>query len=188
MKPARGMLQVKATYYDSDEGAKPVSTFSVRCARCKKALTGNGAKTTARAKVIAAGWRHDRRFMGWQCANCAAPTIRYLGKNGVHERFRIEGGALRADWSRSHTKHIERQQAADRPVSIEPWCEVSVDIDGGVIGSFGGTVWPAAWADLFIVKRDGPFSASYTKIRPFGAATFRKAIEHFNNTMTKANR
>lgn len=67
-----------------------------------------------------------------------APLIMALDNRasapGQHH-FRISGGVIRTDW------------AASLKPGETPWCEFS--IWGDNVGSYGGSVWPTAWPDLF---------------------------------------
>jgi hypothetical protein len=66
------------------------------------------------------------------------PTVTRLSPPGERfARYRLEGGDLAPEWARSL-----------RP-GRTAWCEVTVDTETGIVGSFGGEVWPAAWPALF---------------------------------------
>jgi hypothetical protein len=72
------------------------------------------------------------------------PIVKEIdGPSLGRHRFRIEGGTLRADW----------QDALDKRPG-PAWCEITVwEEDSGAlsahVGSYGGSVWPTAWPDLF---------------------------------------
>ncbi len=63
-------------------------------------------------------------------------------------RYRVEGGELAPAWA-----------SAVRPGNVA-WCEISVYPDG-VVGSYGGEVWPSAWPELFELR--GPGTAQLPK-------------------------
>ena len=54
--------------------------------------------------------------------------------------YRVEGGDIRADWAAYH---------AARYAHEAPWCEISIWHGGHCLGSYGGSVWPTAWPELF---------------------------------------
>lgn len=75
------------------------------------------------------------------------PTVTTVpGKSHDFVRcYRFAGGDLAPEWADSITRRGEGRTA---------WCEVSVWIgqDGqpdSRVGSYGGSVWPTAWPDLF---------------------------------------
>lgn len=59
-------------------------------------------------------------------------------------RYRLQGGDIRQDW---RERCDERAEVA--------WCEVTIwehnSEPGTALGSYGGTVWPSAWPEIFSV-------------------------------------
>jgi hypothetical protein len=173
----RGVLEVKSIYVKPDSSARPICSFRVLCACCGRRGGGSGSRSTARAELRAAGWRFDNRLGGWACDTCAKPTITRVEPG----RYRVEGGALSADWSRCHAKYLERERAAGREVPTgPPWCEVTVELEGtyaGMVGSFGGAVWPGAWPDLFTVSPQRPDGDGTTRLTALGLRRFSEVTQ-----------
>lgn len=73
----------------------------------------------------------------------SAPIVTLIGdfsKGLGWKRYRLEGGTLDPEWA-----------ASLRPDEVA-WCEVTTT-DGKHLGSYGGSVWPGAWPDLFTPTR-----------------------------------
>lgn len=92
------------------------------------------------------------------------PSVEELPFRGTnHEgvrRFRLEGGDLAPKW-------------ADNALTGDvAWCEVTVYTDGSV-GGYAGTVWPAAWPNLFDFKYPSAVSgAPTTRLTALGRKLF----------------
>lgn len=84
-------------------------------------------------------------------------------------RFRIEGGDVAPDWAESHARYVER--------GGEPavYCDISVWFYGNTVGSYGGTVWPGAWPELFDCQRGTAQSGPQTFIREAGLRLIAEA-------------
>jgi hypothetical protein len=79
-------------------------------------------------------------------------------------RYRIEGGDIREDWA----KNLRAGET--------PYCEVSVWHRGETLGSYGGSVWPSAWPDLFEAHKGSAQSGSFVVILPKGRTLLDAAI------------
>ena len=73
-----------------------------------------------------------------------------------HCRFLLEGGDIAPDWTESLRLRADRERTAGREVDRNAHCEVSIWFhphgEGGIghVGSYGGSVWPLAWPELFV--------------------------------------
>jgi hypothetical protein len=82
------------------------------------------------------------------------------GSFPAQHRYRIEGGEIAPEWSKS----LRRSQAAFPGTGdLEtPWCEFTIWYQGNQLGSYGGSVWPSAWPQLFESHtgsaQSGPFT------------------------------
>jgi len=166
-----GVLEV------TDRRARPdgpgVAFWRVRCRCCAVQLGNPGARRNAREELKAAGWKFDRSRGGWHCNVCARPKIAHV----EGRRYRVEGGALSADWSRSFVQYLKRERAAGREVPTgPPWCEVTIDLEDerAIVASFGGAVWPGAWPDLFTVSPQRPDGDGSTRLTALGLRRFRE--------------
>jgi hypothetical protein len=92
-------------------------------------------------------------------------------------RYRLTGGELREDWAEAHARYLAREQAAGRQPECVPCCEISVWFGRDLLGSYGGTVWPSAWPDLFEAHTGSAQSGPYTVIKPLGRLLLSLAKE-----------
>ena len=72
------------------------------------------------------------------------PIVECLVVGDTRAEYKITGGTLEPSWAESHAKYLAREDKDEAP-----WCEFSIWYDGNQIGSYGGTVWPTAWPELF---------------------------------------
>lgn len=94
------------------------------------------------------------------------PTVTFIDRNGEHASYRISGGEVAPEWRRS-LRHGEA-----------PWCEFTTWGSGPErhVGSYGGTVWPTAWPDLFVALPSSAAGGSGgVALTDAGAAAIAKA-------------
>ena len=168
-----GKLTIRSEYVKPDDGG--IHRYKVFCACCARQQSGPvGSRSGARLELHEYGWKYDQRIGGWRCDTCARPKIVHVERN----RFRLEGGALSPDWSRAHKRYLEREKTAGREVPTgPPWCEVTmIDLDDarGIVSSFGGAVWPAAYPDLFTISPQQPDGDGSTRLTDRGLRLFRE--------------
>jgi hypothetical protein len=82
------------------------------------------------------------------------------GRFAEQHRYRIEGGEITAEWKAG----LERRVRAfpNEKIDTEPSCEFTIWHSGNQLGSYGGTVWPSAWPDLFESHRGSAQSGPFT--------------------------
>jgi hypothetical protein len=75
-------------------------------------------------------------------------------------RYHIEGGEITAEWKAS----LERRVRAfpNERIDTEPSCEFTIWHSGNQLGSYGGTVWPSAWPELFVSHKGSAQSGPFT--------------------------
>jgi hypothetical protein len=74
------------------------------------------------------------------------PTIRRLKGNFEDmKEYMLEGGTLRKDWEDS----LKMRDVGGVLQKEKAWCRITIWFDNDELGSYGGTVWPTAWPELF---------------------------------------
>lgn len=93
----------------------------------------------------------------------SAPTLQELPSAfpGCRQ-YRAEGGTLRQDWA----EHLRPGEAA--------WCEFST-WNGKTLGSYGGSVWPTAWPEMFEAGRGTAQTGPWTRFTEAGKAWLASA-------------
>lgn len=79
-------------------------------------------------------------------------------------RYRISGGDIAPDWAEACSERGE-----------EPQCEVTIWGGGDQLGSYGGTVWPSAWPELFESHRGSAQSGPFTLLTDLGKRMIAEA-------------
>ncbi len=93
--------------------------------------------------------------------------------------LRIEGGTITPEWEAT-----SKCASCGASTATRPWCEFTLWLnkDGKIdprLGSFGGSVWPAAWPEIFHV---GPptIHGQTTSLTERGLEMVRAACREFD--------
>jgi hypothetical protein len=79
----------------------------------------------------------------------------------AQHRYRIEGGEIAPEWSKTLARRVVAFQGC-AAVDETPWCEFTIWYQGNQLGSYGGAVWPSAWPHLFESHRGSAQSGPFT--------------------------
>lgn len=106
-------------------------------------------------------------------STAANPTVTVLDfdRELGRLRIRLEGGTLAPSWEGSHARNG----------SLEPaYCEITIwDDELRRVSSFGGSVWPAAWPQLFTCLKGTAQYGPHTLVTDLGVALIKEALgEH----------
>lgn len=100
--------------------------------------------------------------------------------NDYSKRFRISGGEIATDWKQAHEERYGKDS------DEIPYCEFTINNkeflnqEKMFISSYGGSVWPSAWPELFQSFTGSAYTGSFVLLTNQGRVMVKEAVKQYN--------